>query len=217
MWNSVKAEEPLGRNALRILIIGLLGLICLPTAVDAQSLGFDRGALTEKDEIFDMIERCTPSQARDEQSGEDFRVSCQNPCIETKLNQWFVKDDGNREKFFGGTDVYMIERAAGLRVCRTGAPIVEQTACKGQFAPDILSKMQGQVCLTSMPCDVRFDIDAAGKAENAVAHCAPSRAQAEFEREALCLLQTMDYSAFRGRRNVVQPFEMVLGLNCPVS
>ena len=189
-----------------------LGAFAAPWKFDPKG-----GAVTEKDEIFHMIEGCRPNAARDEPGKAAFAVSCLNKCIERKLNFWFSRDPANREVFYSTQDVYEIERLARLQSCRSGKPIYEQTSCLGQFAPDIVEKLGTAGCLQTMPCDVKFDIDDDGRPINSVASCAPSAAKAEFEREAICLVKTMNFRAYRGRKNVVQPFEMALGGVCPIS
>lgn len=196
------------------ILLLLIGTFAISLEATAQ------GVLTQKDEIYEFIENCEPSRSREAVAAdphEPLTVTCRNKCMESKLNDWLSQSPENRERYFASGDVYEIERAAWLASCREGGAIVEQTRCMGQYAPDILRKAGPIPCGEAVMCDVRFDIDDNGRPEGLSAACQPGPAQAEYEREAICLIGTMSYPSHRGRKNVVQPFEMKSDLSCPIS
>ena len=193
----------------------LLGALASPLAALAQG-----GVFTEKDEIYDFIENCSPSRSR-ESVGTDpdspLTVTCRNKCYETKLNAWLAESADNRQLYFRSGNIYEIERAARLFSCRQGASMVEQSTCPGQYAPDILAKVGPIRCGETVRCEVRFDIDDEGLPTAMRATCQPGAAKAEYEREAICLMKSMSFPSHRGRRNVIQPFEMKSDERCPIS
>jgi hypothetical protein len=205
-------------SALRRLLAAMgLGLLLqgLPGLAQGDPLVF-----TEKDEIYDLIENCSPSRSREavlSDPDSPLTVSCRNACFEARLNSWLAESPENRQRYFATTDIYEIERSARLFTCREGAPMVEKSACLGQFAPDILAKAGPIPCGDSVSCEVRFDIDDTGRPTQLSAICQPGPAKVEYEREAICLTQSMSFPSHRGRRNVVQPFEMQSDLTCPIS
>lgn len=204
----------LPRHFLAAIGLGLL-LHGLPALAQGEP-----GVFTEKDEIYDLIENCTPSRSRESvQSDPDspLSVSCRNACFEARLNSWLAESPENRQRYFATRNLYEIERSARLFTCREGAPMVEKSSCLGQFAPDILAKAGPIPCGESVHCDVRFDIDETGRPARLSATCQPGPAKAEYEREAVCLTQSMSFPSHRGRRNVVQPFEMKSDQRCPIS
>jgi hypothetical protein len=121
---------------------------------------------TEKDKIYDLIENCTPSRSRESVLSDPdspLTVSCRNTCFEARLNSWLAESPDNRQRYFATKDIYDIERSARLFTCREGSAMVEKSSCVGQFAPDILAKVGPIPCGESVNCEVRFDIDDAGR------------------------------------------------------
>ena len=164
-----------------------------------------------KDEVFAILEDCSPNYTKtqlDAEASLELRLNCTNPCIESGLNEWLSKDAANKYLFFSGSNVFLLEASAGLRRCRIGESRVSKTQCLAHNAPDIVKKIGKQECGFRMVCDTNFDIDEFGAPVRASARCPSGEAQAEFEREALCLLDGMKYPAHAGRDNVTQPFEM---------
>ena len=197
-----------------LLLASMLGLAALPAAAEGG------GVFTERDEISDMIENCRTSRPRDAvrtDSDAPLTVTCRNKCMEARLNAWLAQDPENEQRYFGARDIYDIERAAGLSTCREGFAMVEQSKCLGQNAPDILAKVGPIQCGETVLCEVRFNIDERGSPTAMKATCQPGPAKAEYEREALCLTGSMSYPSHRGRKNVVQPFEMKSDQRCPIS
>lgn len=190
------------------------------TIAMSSTLSHAQGALMFKDNIFDMLEQCRPNHSRTEISENpdlSLNVECENKCIETKLNQWFSESEENKNTYFGTTNVYVIERAAGLRSCRENPRGPERSVCLAQWSPDIVAKIGEPGCGFAMDCEANFDIDDEGNPINASAKCPDGPAKKEFERETLCLLGHMSYVAHRGRMNVTQPFELTEPNSCPVS
>jgi hypothetical protein len=173
--------------------------------------------VTTKDEIFHLIEGCELKRDGKQSGVSVLRVACADKCIEDRINAWLAENKTNPEKFMTESNVYEIERLASLNSCRTGKQIQELAKCGGQFAPDIISKFGDRTCLPAVNCVVKFDVDGTGKPVNEVASCDTLVARKEFEREAKCLVRTMSYSAYAGRKSISQPFEMVLGPDCPIS
>jgi hypothetical protein len=200
-------------------ILAAMGLSLLLQGLPAQAQDGPR-VFTEKDEIYDLIENCTPSRSRESVLSDPdspLTVSCRNTCFEARLNSWLAESPDNRQRYFATKDIYDIERSARLFTCREGSAMVEKSSCVGQFAPDILAKVGPIPCGESVNCEVRFDIDDAGRPTQLSATCQPGPAKAEYEREAMCLTQSMSFPSHRGRRNVVQPFEMKSDQSCPIS
>ena len=200
-------------------LLAAMGLGLLLQGLPAQAQG-GPGVFTEKDEIYDLIENCTPSRSRESVLSDPdspLTVSCRNACYETRLNSWLAESPDNRQHYFATRSLYDIERSARLFTCREGSSMVEQSSCLGQFAPDILAKAGPIPCGESVNCEVRFDIDDTGRPTQLSAICQPGPAKAEYEREAMCLTQSMSFPSHRGRRNVVQPFEMKSDLRCPIA
>lgn|GEM_PF-4036642 len=179
-----------------------------------------QGALMFKDNIYDMLEQCRPNYSRIEVTENpdlSLKVECENKCIETKLNSWFAESVENKEIYFGVSNVYVIERAAGLRSCRGESRGPERSTCLAQWSPDIVAKIGEPGCEFKMDCEASFDIDNEGNPINASAACPDGPAKEEFERETLCLLGNMSYLSHRGRTNVTQPFELTEPDSCAVS
>jgi hypothetical protein len=200
-------------------ILAAMGLSLLLQGLPAQAQDGPR-VFTEKDKIYDLIENCTPSRSRESVLSDPdspLTVSCRNTCFEARLNSWLAESPDNRQRYFATKDIYDIERSARLFTCREGSAMVEKSSCVGQFAPDILAKVGPIPCGESVNCEVRFDIDDAGRPTQLSATCQPGPAKAEYEREAMCLTQSMSFPSHRGRRNVVQPFEMKSDQSCPIS
>jgi hypothetical protein len=200
-------------------ILAAMGQSLLLQGLPAQAQDGPR-VFTEKDEIYDLIENCTPSRSRESVLSDPdspLTVSCRNTCFEARLNSWLAESPNNRQRYFATKDIYDIERSARLFTCREGSAMVEKSSCVGQFAPDILAKVGPIPCGESVNCEVRFDIDDAGRPTQLSATCQPGPAKAEYEREAMCLTQSMSFPSHRGRRNVVQPFEMKSDQSCPIS
>lgn len=167
--------------------------------------------LVRKDEIFSMIEGCRSNHTENEINEDPslmLEVACESQCMEANLNRWFKVDPANAKKYFDSTDVYEVEAAAGLSECRTGEDLYEETGCLAQWAPDIVEKLGEPSCGFHIECDVRFDIDENGFPTNMTAVCPDGVAQAELERESMCIVEQARFPSIRGRKNVVQPIVM---------
>jgi hypothetical protein len=179
-----------------------------------------QGAFMLKDDAFDVIEECRPNYSRAEIIDDptlNLSVECQNKCVESKLNDWLSESPNNKESYFGEDSVHIVERTAGLLSCPNRYREPKRSSCLAQWSPDIIAKLGEPGCDFRMECEVNFDIDDDGYAINSNAKCEDGPAQAEFEREALCLLRNTQYSGYRGLKNVAQPFEFTAPESCPNS
>ena len=202
----------------------LLAAILLVAPARAQPLADEHaGIMMNKPDIFRIIEQCRPSRTREEvalRPDLPLTVECADICIQERLNAWLAISAENREEYFRGPSVYKLEHAAGLQVCRSKDAFFESPApCLGPTAPDILAKRGDMTCTEVIPCEARFDIDANGRPVNIVPTCPVGPAKAELERETVCMARSMSYLAFRGRKNVVQPFQMHVepGISCRIT
>lgn len=202
----------------------LLAATLLATPAHTQQLAEERaGIMLSKPDIFRSIEQCRPSRTREEvglRPDLPLTVECADICIQERLNTWLAISAENREEYFRGRSVYKLERAAGLQACRSKDAFFDSPApCLGPNAPDILAKLGDMTCTEVIDCEARFDIDANGRPINIVPMCPAGPAKAELERETVCMALSMSYLAFRGRKNVVQPFHMHVepGISCPIS
>lgn len=202
----------------------LLAAIFLVTPARAQPFAEESaGIMLSKPDIFRSIEQCRPSRTREEVARRPelpLTVECADICTQERLNAWLAISAENREEYFRGSSVYKLERAAGLQACRSKDAFFESPApCLGPTAPDILAKLGNMTCTEVIDCEARFDINAYGRPINIVPTCPAGPAKAELERETVCMAHSMSFMAFRGRKNVVQPFEMRVepGVSCRIS
>lgn len=179
--------------------------------------------MLSKPDIFRSIEQCRPSRTREEvalRPDLPLTVECADICTQERLNAWLAISAENREEYFRGSSVYKLERAAELQACRSKDAFFESPApCLGPTAPDILAKLGNMTCTEVIDCEARFDIDDYGRPINIVPMCPAGPAKAELERETVCMALSMSFLAFRGRKNVVQPFQMHVDpdISCRIS
>lgn len=196
----------------RLVIIG---------AFSMQSLvAVAQGAWMHKDDVYDVIEECRPNYSMSEIKDNPelkLKVVCEDKCIQSKLNEWFAKSDENKDTYFRVSDVYIVERSAGLASCRNQSRNPEQSNCLAQWSPDIIAKIGPPGCDFRVECEANFDIDDNGSPTNTTAKCQEGPAKSEFERETLCLLGNMKFQGHRGRKNVTQPFELTEPQSCATS
>lgn len=206
------------------LYFWLLAASLLAAPAHTQQLAEERaGIMLSKPDIFRSIEQCRPSRTREEVARRPelpLTVECADICIQERLNAWLAISAENREEYFRGPSVYKLERAAGLQVCRSKDAFFESPVpCLGPTAPDVLAKLGNMTCTEVIDCEARFDINDYGRPINIVPMCPAGPAKAELERETVCMALSMSFLAFRGRKNVVQPFEMHVdtGMSCQIS